>query len=356
MPAPRSVVEKARNDLSAAVPKFSLSLEEHRRTPDGRVRTSQEFLTAFFPHDEKSCTDRILKHLPNEVRGPIIAAWGVRGIKSALRDNDEKVQSVVHDALVAGDIDHTAFEDGLGAETLVRWVPLGELWAFWRGGKLTKQAIQKALTVAYDLALFDARWFLDTVQAKSGALKGTDVLADGLSKEDLVAWIKRIHEGGDGTPKGLVAALGWEKIAAKTRDEALIAVLDAVVTKVGLVPPKEAAPPASKQDVGEKAEMKTDPHAMAVDASKAPKPPGSSDKLPVDGGWSMRPNPLTGTLPADTVESVSIPMSTEEAINIVLEDELIMPESNAPSPNPPSTGGGKHVQKDPFPPRPSGKN
>ena len=115
-------MEKARNDLSAAVPKFCLALEEHRRTPDGRVRTSQEFLAAFFPHEEKTCTDRVFKHLPNEVRGPIIAAWGVRGIKSALRDNDEKVQSVVHDALVAGDIDHVAFEDGLGAEMLVRWV------------------------------------------------------------------------------------------------------------------------------------------------------------------------------------------------------------------------------------------
>jgi hypothetical protein len=346
-------VEKARNDLSAAVPKFCLALEENRRTADGRVRTSQEFLTAFFPHEEKTCTDRIFKHLPNEVRGPIIAAWGVRGIKSALRDNDEKVQSVIHDALVAGDIDHTAFEEGLGAETLVRWLPLGELWAFWRGGKLTKQAIQKALTVAYDLALFDARWFLDTVQAKNGTLKGTDVLADGLSKEDLVAWIKRIHEGGDGTPKGLVAALGWEKIAAKTRDEALVAVLDAVVTKVGLVPPKDAVPPASKSEPGEKADLKTDPHAMAVDIGKGPRAPGSSDKLPLldDRGWSIRPNPPVGA-PA---ESSPVPMSTEEAINIVLEDELIMPESNAPSPNPPSASTAK-LQKDPFPPRVGGKN
>ena len=50
-------MEKARNDLSAAVPKFCLALEEHRRTPEGRVRTSQEMLATFFPHDEKSCTD-----------------------------------------------------------------------------------------------------------------------------------------------------------------------------------------------------------------------------------------------------------------------------------------------------------
>src|SRR5580658_2400398 len=138
-----SAVEKARNDLSAAVPKFCLALEEHRRTPDGRVRTSQELLATFFPHDEKVCTDKIFKYLPNEVRGPIIAAWGIRGIKAALRDDDERIQQVVYDALVAGDVDHSAFEEGLTPETLVRWVPLGDLWSFWRGGKLTKQAIHK---------------------------------------------------------------------------------------------------------------------------------------------------------------------------------------------------------------------
>lgn len=50
-------MDKARNDLSAAVPKFCLALEEHRRTPEGRVRTSQEMIATFFAHDEKVCTD-----------------------------------------------------------------------------------------------------------------------------------------------------------------------------------------------------------------------------------------------------------------------------------------------------------
>lgn len=81
----------ARNDLSAAVPKFCLALEEYRRTPEGRVRTSQDLLATFFPHDDKTCTDKLLKHLPNEVRGPIVAAWGIRGIKAALRDPDERL-------------------------------------------------------------------------------------------------------------------------------------------------------------------------------------------------------------------------------------------------------------------------
>jgi hypothetical protein len=199
------------------------------------VRTAQELVATFFPHDEKVCTDRIFKYLQNEVRGPIIAAWGIRGIKAALRDTDEKVQTVVHDALVAGDLDPSAFEEGLTPETLVRWLPLADLWAFWRGGKLTKQAIHKALSTAYELYLFDARWFLETISAKGGSIRGTDVLADGLTKDDLTHWIHRIHETGDGTPKGIVAALGWDKIAAKTSSDVLVSVLDAMVAKVGLV-------------------------------------------------------------------------------------------------------------------------
>jgi hypothetical protein len=306
-------VDKARNDLSAAVPKFCLALEEHRRTPDGRVRTSQELVTSFFPHDDKSCTDRIFKYIPNDSRGPIIAAWGIRGIKAALRDSDEKIQSVVHDALVAGDVDHTAFEEGLGAETLVRWVPLGDLWSFWRGGKLTKQAIHKALSTAYELYLFDARWFLDTIQAKGGAIKGTDVLADGLEKADLSAWIRRVHETGDGTPKGLVAALGWDKIVAKTANEVLIAVLDAMVAKVGLV---VGGKTESRPRLESKPDFATPIAAINVEREKLEKSSGE------DTTWSMPPNgPSPSESPADELHAVA---PSEEAINVVLEDELLI--------------------------------
>ncbi|MEO8797022.1 MAG: hypothetical protein ABI551_03985, partial [Polyangiaceae bacterium] len=108
-------VERSRpgNDLVAAVPKFCLTLEELRRTSDGRVRTSQEFLAHFFSHDEKGSKDEIFRHLPQDVRGPILSGWGIRGLKAALRDDDAKVESVVFDALVAGDVDHAAFEGGL---------------------------------------------------------------------------------------------------------------------------------------------------------------------------------------------------------------------------------------------------
>jgi hypothetical protein len=262
------MVENARNDLTAAAPKFSLALEEHRRTPDGRVRSSQELLATFFPHDEKVCTDKVFKYLPREVRGPILASWGIRGGKAALRDDDAKVQQVVHDALVAGDVDHAAFEDGLSAETLVRWVPLGELWAFWRGGKLTKPALHKALSTAYELYLFDARWFLANLQAKGGSLKGTDVLTDGLTKEELTQWIRRIHEAGDGSPKGLVTALGWDRIVAKTSNDVLAAVLDAMATKAGLGPTAQASnQAAAAQASNQAAATQASNQAAATQAS-----------------------------------------------------------------------------------------
>jgi len=337
------VADKApRNDLSAAVPKFCLALEEHRRTPEGRVRTSQEILATFFPHDEKASTDKLFRYLPNEVRGPIVAAWGIRGIKSALRDTDEKVQQVVHDALVAGDVDHQAFEEGLSPETLVRWIPLGDLWTFWRGGKLTKQALHKALSTAYELYLFDARWFLETIQAKGGSLKGTDVLADGLTKDELTQWIRRVHETGDGTPKGLVAALGWEKIVTKTANEVLVAVLDSMVTKVGLVVatgPKDSTP---------KVEQKPEP--AAPPAAGLPKQKAEAEAAPAPQGEPLQAGPVSQQPPPDEawsgLESVhpsGPPASAgDEGINVVVDDEVVIadrmplttPRMRAASPSP----------------------
>lgn len=320
-------MDKARNDLSAAVPKFCLALEEHRRTPDGRVRTSQEMLSTFFPYDDKSCTDRVFKYLPNDVRGPIVAAWGIRGLKAALRDTDDKVQSVVHDALVAGDVDHAAFEEALTAETLVRWLPLGEIWSFWRGGKVTKGAIHKALATAYELYLFDGRWFLDAIQGKGGSLKGTDVLAEGLTKEELSGWIRRISETGDGSPKGIVAALGWDKIVAKTSNDVLVGVLDAIVAKVGLMP-KESGPKSesAKVDLSRAPEppkqepAKVEPAKSDPTISAAPKPPEAAprtDPPADDKGWSNRPVPTEGA-------PIPIAASSEEQIAVVLEDDSVM--------------------------------
>ena len=231
---------KPRNDRKDPVTQFCLSMEAHRRTDAGRVRTSREFVASFFPHDESSATDNVFKLLPNDVRGPILSAWGIRGAKAALKDDDERVKSVVHDALVAGDIDEGIFEDGLTAPTLIDWVALGDWWSFWRAGKLTGVAIQKALATARELELIDDRWFFANIQGRAGKLKGTDVVCDTLTKDQIVAWIRKLHESGDGSPAGLVAALGWETILAKTAQDALLFTLDAFAKKVGLV----AAEPA----------------------------------------------------------------------------------------------------------------
>jgi hypothetical protein len=299
-------------------------------------------LATYFPHDDKTCTDRIFKYLPNEVRGPIIAAWGIRGIKAALRDPDDKITSVVHDALVAGDVDHSAFEEGLSPEMLVRWLPLADLWAFWRGGKLTKQAIHKALSTAYELYLFDARWFLETITAKNGALKGTDVLSDGLTKDELTQWIRKIHEGADGSPKGLVAALGWDKIVTKTPNDVLVAVLDAMVAKVGLVmgvpPARESAPrlPDASAKVGEKAD------ATAAAPPAAPPPPAvtapaaSPDVTQATGAipGAETPGPLRETdkppvneyswLPPPGAPEGDAAASADDGINVVLDEEAMI--------------------------------
>lgn len=360
-------MDKARNDLSAAVPKFCLALEEYRRTPEGRVRTSQEMLTAFFPHDDKTSTDRILKYIPQDVRGPIIAAWGIRGIKAALRDTDEKVQVVVHDALIAGDIDHAAFEDGLAPETMIRWVPLSDWWAFWRGGKLTKQAIHKALTTAYELYLFDARWFLDTLQGRSGSLKGTDVLSEGLTKEELTAWVRRIHETGDGSPKGLVAAIGWDKIVGKTTNDVLTAVIDAMVAKVGLVlgASRESGP---KVDAKAKHDPQVDAGSVAVSAvNSSGRTTDVAERASFEeASWSLPPSPPEAADSSpDGVGSAIAPQS-EEAINIVLEDEIVMgdrsPSSSqaagptgAPRGSEPDLSPMKTSLRDRFPFRPGGK-
>jgi len=266
-------VTKPRNDLSSPVPKFCLGLEASRRTAEGKVRTAHELVAHFFPHTEGGSTDRLFHFLPADVRGPILTSWGVRGQKSALRDSDEKVRNVVHDALVAGDVDAPMFESSLAPEVLVRWIDLPDWWAFWRGGKLAKYSILKALETAYELGLFDADWFLITVGSKDGKTRGTDLLSEGLSKADLTEWLRAIYLTADGSPRGIVAALGWDQIVSKTPDDVLIAVLDAIAIKVGLrenpKTAKKADPPAAAPEVA-KAVPAEAPKAAPVEVAKAP--------------------------------------------------------------------------------------
>jgi hypothetical protein len=321
---------QARNDLNAAVPKFCFELEMHRRTAEGRVRTAQEFLAHFFPHDAKSSTDRIFKFLPYEVRGPILTTWGVRGRKSALRDDDGKVQSVVHDSLVAGDIDAVMFEEALAPDVIMRWIDLTDWWVFWRGGKITKYTILRALESGYEAALFDAEWFLDSLRAHGGKLKGTDVLAEGLSKADLTEWVRHIHESGDGSPKGIVTALGWDQIVAKTSDEVLVSVLDAMAAKVALVVPKDPSSPEPGKNDG-KAPAKSDAKAeskpdLQLEGKALSKVDAKGDAPPVAA--------LPGILIPSTAVAPGVKPSEETiegdlAASLFKDDELIPISSGA---------------------------
>jgi len=70
---------------------------------------------------------------------------------------------------------------------------------------------------AYELGYWTPSGCLDTIEAGGASCRGTDVLAEGLSKAELTAWVRRVHESGDGTPGGLLAALGWEKRGGKNQ-------------------------------------------------------------------------------------------------------------------------------------------
>jgi hypothetical protein len=355
------VDKRTPNDLSAAVPKFCLAVEEFRRTTEGRVRTPQEFLQHFFPHDANKVTDRVFKFLPNEIRGPVLTSWGLRGAKSALKDTDEKVQSVVWDALLAGDIDHDAFEQAILSDVVVRWVPLGDWWTFWRGGKLSKLAIQKALDAGYEMGLFDAKWFFDTIEGPGGKLKGTDVISEGLTKAELTEWVRKIHASGDGSPKGMLGAIGWERVVSKTPNDVLIKVLDAFAQKANLVPPPvvAAGAPAKEEGADERPSTRmtpVPPAPHAADVAEASLLNATIGSIPATGNPSTTPfgsarpkvGPQTGPQsalssapsPAEidhlfSESKIPPPGSAEDNEQIVVVEEDI--EVNASTSDEPST-------------------
>lgn len=332
---------KPRNDRALALSAFCLEIEKHRRTPEGRVRNAEGFLHFYFPRQSsgKAATDRLFPHLPREVRGPILAGWRIRGLKAAIRDDDERVKDVVLDALEAGDVDATMFEDGVVPDTLIDYVPLDEWWRFWRGAALPNAAVQRALATARAMHLIDDAWFLDNVQGRGGKLKGTDAVCDTLTKDDVTGWIRGIHASGDGTPSGIVAARGWENVLAKTSPDALLAALDAFARKVHLIPAPETATAAVPQPVVQ-AVVQPAPQPVVPPAPQpvaqpapqaapqpAPSPPSGSlldgfegmpqvdlsqidpDAAPI-GGWGDDPPPqsMPGEMVGDDeIETISTP-------------------------------------------------
>ncbi len=311
-----------RNDRKNAVTKFCLAMEEHRRTEAGRVRTAREMVDYFFPRTAGIAEDRLFRHMPPEVRGPIISGWRIRGPKSALRDDDEKTRQVVQDALAAGDIDEAMFEEGVSAQVLIDWIPLTDWWTFWRTGKLTGVAIQKALATGRELGLFDDRWFLQNVDGRGGKLKGTDTICDTLSKDQIIAWIRKIHESGDGSPAGLVTALGWETILAKTSQEALLFALDALAKKIGLVSQQPAKTEVSGQDDN-----------VAIPDIPTELPPIMPDNLNGTSASSLSDDTAASERWSD-VSSRNAPPPSEAPPSFSFADDNTSVESRKPQPPP----------------------
>jgi hypothetical protein len=334
------VDKRSPNELTAAVPKFCLALEAFRRTSDGRVRTTQEFLQHFFPYDATKATDRLFKFLPNEVRGPILTSWGLRGAKSALKDTDDKVQAVVWDALVAGDIDHEAFEEAVVPETVIKWVSLGDWWSFWRAGKLSKLAIQRALDTAYELSLFDAKWFFDTLEGPGGKLKGTDVVSEGLTKAELTEWVRKIHAAGDGSPKGLLAALGWERIVGKTPNDVLIRVLDAFADKAKLVERSDKSDAKKSDDAIDTAsdDVPYEDERPSTRITPAPPAPDFEDRTVVKvvsaapGSKGSDPPNSSDTIDNLFTDSKMPPPDDQDQIDVVEEDIDVQGSTSDDSP------------------------
>jgi hypothetical protein len=284
-------------------------MEDHRRTEAGRVRTAKEFVAHFFPYDEQKAKDQLFLHMPNDVRGPVLAKWGIRGAKAALKDDDERVKLVVHDALVAGDIDEPIFEEGITPDILVDWIVLAEWWSFWRHGRLTGVAIQKALATARELNLIDDKWFLNNVQGRGGKLKGTDVLCDTLSKDQIVAWVRKMHEAGDGSPAGIIAAIGWDTVLAKTAQDALLFALDQFARKAGLAP--EATDVKTSQ--GPSGETKASAGGAAIAGGAAPPPSSSGDAPPSVEPSTARHDKLAEAHPTVSAPSDAAAMAEAEA-------------------------------------------
>jgi len=294
-----------KNDLGTPLVRFCLAIEEHRRTPEGRVRTPAQFVEHFFMVSNGAAKDEVFRHMPKDVRGPILSGWGIRGAKAALRDEDDKVATVVVDALAAGDLDADTFETALGPEKLLAWVPLASFWAFWRAGAINKPALLRAFTKAYELKLLDAKAFVDDLKARGGELTSTDVLASSLTKDDLIEWVRKIHAAGDGSPKGIVEALGWEKIIAKTPTEALLGALDALAVRLGIADVQLQT--ATSENVAMKPAVAPAP-AEEEEAPKTDPPPPDEEEIAVQVAAPVTDLAKTGPY----TSSVPIRASTDE--------------------------------------------
>ncbi len=337
---PSPLVVTPKNARGRPVTKLCLALETFRRTDDGRARDAKAFLEHFFPQDKDGSKDRLFVHLPKEIRADLLSNWGIRGKKSALRDDDDKVRTTVADALGAGDIDADVIEEGVTPDILVDWIPLEEWWSFWRGKAVPAASVRKALALARDLSLFDERWFLEHLKLGSQRLEGTDVICAGLSKEQLAGWIRAIHATGDASATGMIAALGWETVLAKTAHEALTSALDALARQIGLVDdPTERRSDAPKAISDP---PKTHAGAAKPEPSRPQEPARNQKPAPAAAkpGAPSKPPPLPAVPAPKAAPAAQGP--------VVLSPIPVVLPAKPPTPPEPATAGGM-VMHDPMP-------
>jgi hypothetical protein len=325
-----------KNARGQPVTKLCLALETFRRTDEGRIRDAKAFVGHFFPIDKDGATDRLFVHIPKEVRADLLSSWGIRGKKSALRDDDEKVRATVSDALGAGDIDETVIEEGVTPEILIDWVPLEDWWSFWRGNAVPIGSVRKALAIARELSLFDERWFLEHLSLASQKLTGTDVICAGLSKDQIVAWIHAVHTSGDASPTGLVNALGWETILAQTAHEALLHVLDTLARQIGLAEDPEktkAAQPAAETSAAPKAPPAPPADKPAADApaADAPKPAPDAPKVAAEApkpaaAETLKPAPVAKPTATPALVAEPTPVETPSAAAVMSGEPVESPK------------------------------
>ena len=221
------------NDLNAPVTKFCLALEKDRRTPEGRIRSRHDFREHFFPYDESA--PKIASSVPAATTSA--GRSSPRGESAAARrrcaTTTRGYAAVVHDAFVAGDIDDQTFEDGLAPDLIIGWV--------------------RARRLVEVLARRKAHQVLDSTRARDG-LRSRAVRRPLVSRhprerrrqaarhrrprrgneQDRARRLdQKIHESGDGSPRGLSTALGWSTLVAKTSNAVLLSAMDAFAQKNG---------------------------------------------------------------------------------------------------------------------------
>lgn len=232
---------------------FCLHLDRFWRQPlESPILTATDFREALFPYDRDRAEDRIFRYLSPSDRGKVLHNWSICGRRTAEQSTNEEIVAIVHRAFKYSDLDDAVFASGLTSELVIGFSQLDHWWRFWRSGRHHKLSLQAVFTKAYELELFDAAWFLGSVTAKKGKLRGVDAIAASLKMDGLAKWLTAVHgaiiRDGKATEKTFLEALSLETIVAKMDVEDMLALVDELSGKLGLAnapekPQSEPTPP-----------------------------------------------------------------------------------------------------------------